>query len=589
MLDEDLAVRSAGIGQIYRDLGFQQLALVQGWKSVNTDPTNYSAHRFLADNYSALPRHEIARVSELLQSQMLQPLNVTPVQPSLAETKKFILDGTEPSTPAFNEFSPLFLRNRMALQASGVVGSQSTWGDEIALSGIYDRFSFSIGQFHHQTDGFRENNDRQSDYYNAFTQISLSPDVSLIAEYRFSDAEKGDLPLRFDPDNFSHQYRQEADRQSLRVGGRYSPNPRNDILGTVIFSQLDGEDREYFPDYNTNYSFEEEQKGYMAEVQHLFRAGRFSLISGISYFHADSDITETFFNEGDEYEDRVDHTNPYVYSQIHIPKNITWTLGASMDFYDGQLTDREQFNPKLGITWSLTPATTLRAAAFRTFKRNLIADQTLEPTQVAGFNQFYDDGNLTEAWRYGAAIDQELGRNLFAGLEYSIRDLEISYEDYDEDFNLKLYNTGWDERFGRAYIFWTPHDWISTSIEYSYSDFERDRSFVGPGSFTTLKTHKFPIGANFFFPMSVFLRLKATYVDQDGEFGNPRFEPTNDNSDQFWVVDAAVGYRLPKRYGIFSVEAKNLLDEGFQFQDTDPSNPEIIPERSVLAKITLAF
>jgi outer membrane receptor for monomeric catechols len=89
--------------------------------------------------------------------------------------------------------------------------------------------------------------------------------------------------------------------------------------------------------------------------------------------------------------------------------------------------------------------------------------------------------------------------------------------------------------------------------------------------------------------MSVFLRLKATYVDQDGEFGNPRFEPTNDNSDQFWVVDAAVGYRLPKRYGIFSVEAKNLLDEGFQFQDTDPSNPEIIPERSVLAKITLAF
>ncbi|MBR9987327.1 MAG: FecR domain-containing protein, partial [Desulfosarcina sp.] len=130
LLDEDLAVRSAGIGQIYRDLGFQQLALVQGWKSVNADPTNYSAHRFLADNYSALPRHEIARVSELLQSQMLQPLNVTPIQPSLAETKRFILDGTEPSAPGFNEFSPLFLRNRLALQASGVVGSQSTWGDE---------------------------------------------------------------------------------------------------------------------------------------------------------------------------------------------------------------------------------------------------------------------------------------------------------------------------------------------------------------------------------------------------------------------------------------------------------------------------
>ena len=69
LLDEDLAARSASIGRIYQDLGFQQLALVQGWKSVNTDPTNYSAHRFLADSYSVLPRHEIARVSELLQSQ----------------------------------------------------------------------------------------------------------------------------------------------------------------------------------------------------------------------------------------------------------------------------------------------------------------------------------------------------------------------------------------------------------------------------------------------------------------------------------------------------------------------------------------
>ena len=68
LLDEDLAARSAALGRVYSELGFQDLALVEGWKSVNTDPADYSAHRFLADSYSALPRHEIARVSELLQS-----------------------------------------------------------------------------------------------------------------------------------------------------------------------------------------------------------------------------------------------------------------------------------------------------------------------------------------------------------------------------------------------------------------------------------------------------------------------------------------------------------------------------------------
>ncbi len=131
MLDEDLAARSASLGRIYRDLGFEQLALVEGWKSVNTDPANYSAHRLLADTYAARPRHEIARVSELLQAQLLQPINITPVQPQLAETNLFILDGAGPADPAFNEFTPLFNRNRLALQASGVVGSNRTCGDEL--------------------------------------------------------------------------------------------------------------------------------------------------------------------------------------------------------------------------------------------------------------------------------------------------------------------------------------------------------------------------------------------------------------------------------------------------------------------------
>lgn len=96
LLDSDLAARSAGLARIYSDLDFNQMARVEGWKSVNADPANYSAHRFLADTYSTLPYHEISRVSELLQSQLLQPLNVTPVQPQLAESKITFREGAGP-------------------------------------------------------------------------------------------------------------------------------------------------------------------------------------------------------------------------------------------------------------------------------------------------------------------------------------------------------------------------------------------------------------------------------------------------------------------------------------------------------------
>jgi tetratricopeptide (TPR) repeat protein len=97
LLDSDLAARSASLARIYTDLGFQDRALVEGWQSVNADPADFSGHRFLADSYSALPRHEIARVSELLQSQLLQPINIDPVQPHLAEGNLFILNGAGPS------------------------------------------------------------------------------------------------------------------------------------------------------------------------------------------------------------------------------------------------------------------------------------------------------------------------------------------------------------------------------------------------------------------------------------------------------------------------------------------------------------
>ena len=172
LLDSDLAARSASQARIYSDLGFQQRALVEGYNAVNTDPTNYSAHRFLADSYSVLPRHEIARVSELLQSQLLQPTNLTPIQPSLAESNLFLISSSGAANTSFNEFNPLFNRNRAAVQASGMVGENDTWGGEGIVSGIYEKLSMSAG-IHVSRPMARENNDQKDDIANAFAQLEL--------------------------------------------------------------------------------------------------------------------------------------------------------------------------------------------------------------------------------------------------------------------------------------------------------------------------------------------------------------------------------------------------------------------------------
>ena len=217
-LDSDLAARSASLGRIYSDLGFQQLALVEGWKSVNTDPSNFSAHRFLADSYSVLPRHEIARVSELLQSQLLQPLNMTPIQPHLAESNLFLIGAGGPGALSFNEFNPIFNRDGVTFQTSGVAGENKTYGGEGVLSGIYKKASFSLGGFHFQSDGFRRNSGQDDDIGNAFVQLELTPETSIQSEYRYRNTTSGDLRLRFFSDDVLPDETNKEERHTIRFG-----------------------------------------------------------------------------------------------------------------------------------------------------------------------------------------------------------------------------------------------------------------------------------------------------------------------------------------------------------------------------------
>ncbi len=244
LLDQDLAARSTSLARIYNDLGFQQLALSEGWKSVSLDPANHSGHRLLADSYAALPRHEIARVSELLQAQMLQPLNLNPIQPQLAESTLGILDGSGPTSASANEFNPLFTRNRFSLQLNGVAATQdsdleperdhTTRGTDIVHSAVWGRYSYSLGTFHDDNNGIRPNHDRDREIDNAFFQTALNHRTSLQFEYRNTQTQEGDLPLRYDPLLFSANERTYIDHRVLRLGMRHDFAPGNILLFSAI-------------------------------------------------------------------------------------------------------------------------------------------------------------------------------------------------------------------------------------------------------------------------------------------------------------------------------------------------------------------
>lgn len=112
--------------------------------------------------------------------------------------------------------------------------------------------------------------------------------------------------------------------------------------------------------------------------------------------------------------------------------------------------------------------------------------------------------------------------------------------------------------------------------------------------FRRMKTRRVPLSASYFHPCGFFGRARATHFEQDGTFyplthDFPAWEPPIAAASSFWVVDASIGYRFPRRLGLIAVEGRNLFDRMFRFQETDPARPSVLPGRAVVVKVTLSL
>lgn len=586
LLDDDRATREATLARIYESLGFEPLAREKAAQSLSLDPTNYSAHRFLSDSYASRPGYEIARVSELLQAQLLQPININPIQPSLVATNLHTLARTGLTQMAFNEYMSLFERDQTQLYASGVGGNNGTWGDEVVVSGVNGPFSYSLGQFRYQTDGFRPNSDFQHDLYDVFIQAAVTPEFNVQAEYRHRQSDYGDLNFNFDG-SFDPTSRDSLNEDIGRIGARYSVSPQNTLIASLIYA-----DRDHPFSYlteNGEFRLKNQLEGWQGELQWLYKADSFNVITGIGVYQ--DEFSTLYLGEVfDEFP--TDHKTAYGYTNVQLAKNIVATLGAAYDAYDSQYFSLNQFNPKIGLRWSITNHLALRAAAFEVVKRDLLVNQTVEPTQVAGFNQFFDDANGTSSKNYGIGLDARFARTVFGGLEFMRRDLDIPFGGGPGPFDFEKYQFD----LSRAYLNWLVDRNWSVTLEYLYQGLTmQGGQFLRTTYPTQLDTSRLPLNIRYFDPSGFFAGAGATYVYQRMDYDAEANPAAVSGDSDFVLFDAMVGYRLPKRWGILALEGRNLTDKRFQYQDysfmtaSNNLDPQFLPERTVLGRFILNF
>jgi outer membrane receptor protein involved in Fe transport len=290
------------------------------------------------------------------------------------------------------------------------------------------------------------------------------------------------------------------------------------------------------------------------------------------------------------------YLNLYVYSQLKLTANLTAIFGGSADRLEGRAFDEEQFSPKLGLIWQPSANTTIRAAVFEALQKPFLSRQavqpSLEPTQVAGFNQFLFASEGEKTSQLGVGVDHRVSSEIYIGAEISKRDLIIPFTTVDPiSMELVEERVDVDEQLGSLYVAWMPTNSLSLSVKYQHEYVDNAGQVFAEG-FSELKTQKIPLELNYFHGRYLSAGLTATYLRQSGIFPADLEDPMGDmrsDGDNAWVLDGSFQIRFPGRRGVVSLRINNLLDEEFQFQDTDPENPHIYPERFVSTRVTFSF
>lgn len=211
-------------------------------------------------------------------------------------------------------------------------------------------------------------------------------------------------------------------------------------------------------------------------------------------------------------------------------------------------------------------------------------NQTIEPSQVAGFNQIFDDPNGTKSRRLGIGFDTHYQNKLFSGFEVSSRDLAVPiFSAIGNNFNFENQS----EKLYRTYLYSSFFSRWTMKGEIQFEKFSRAESNAGPHLIETLSV---PLSINYFHPQGFFSNFTGTYARQEVN----RKGEINEGIENFFTFDISLGYRLPNRNGLLSLEVRNLFDQSFlyrnqNFRVSEPVNSVFVPTRTIFARLTLNF
>lgn len=606
LLDQDSAVRSAGLAEVFTSLGFDKVAKVEAIKSINQDYSNYSAHRLLADSYQTIYLDD-ARITEQRITNLLAPLS-------------FNLYSQGSSASSINEYNSLFDRveNRTAFELTA-----QDLDDLYALSaqnaGQSEHFGYLVKGLSAVSGGSRHGDFMRRYQPQIILQYQGQPEDRFIFDsnanfYETRQLNASPQDVELDSYQFSLGQSHNFSSNTKMISDLSFSNERNDFLDRAVEQlvdlnqTIDGEllhlaDSLLLDDFSL-----ERVQSERAASQLIYNSDLLGLIGGFQIAGISTDRRQDAAIVDDQQglftgleqrlntraQNDLSSVDEYVYSTLHAANWIDLNLGFNQTdleverrevtpFADGSY-GRSKFSPKAGASLYAGDSTIFRFGYFETLRKSVLEDRSeLEPSLVGGLNQRFTDDSASRARNFGAAVDYKIPGDLYLGAEalhrHAVSDIQLAglgiNLDGDEPLpqvNLEsVVNDHREQDVASAYISKVLSRRFVTTINFDrFNNNRTDREFGDE-----ININRAAGELRYFDPSGFFGFVRGTWrkVDPSG----PAAFMTE--SDSFTLLDLGSGYRLPNRHGTIALQINNILDRNFDYDQSNGFESAVRPER----------
>jgi tetratricopeptide (TPR) repeat protein len=624
LLDQDRAVRSANLARIYQDAGMTEVASREAARAVNADYGNYSGHLFLANTFNVQLeaqqnnfRFETAAQSSYLVANLLAPVGGGTLSPTLSQQEySRLFERNRLGVVSVTDYTG----NGDWRQAGAVHGNHG--GTSYAVEAVHRSFNGQrVNNDLEQTLLSAKLNQQLTTADNLFFEIQTL-DASSGDTFQYYDKNSANPGVRYEEKQepivtagWHHQWAPGSHTLLLAtvLNDRVTAdNPQSPAL--VVFkpfgpiTAING--------ITLRQAYSGELEIYGAELQQIWQTPRHTTIAGGRFQYGNfenrnrqdlpSSLAAVF---PDPPEPAIDQKVESLYRRFSLYAYHYWRALDSLQLIAGltfdDLTYPENFrlaplasgtesesrlSPKAGVIWTPTSAATVRFGYSRSLSgASLEQSFQIEPVQVAGFLQSYR--SLIPDSVVGAA----------AGARQETFDLSLEYTlptDTYLGLSGQLLNSKLDRSVGTYDVLPALFDFAIASSLREQLDFRerslavhinqlvgRDWSFGARYRISEARLQsEFPgvpagIFLNNFSPSQEIegllqqVNLYAAINHRSGFFAriegnwyhqhNSGYTPARPSED-FWQLNALVGWRFLHRKAELSAGLLNLTDQDYR-------------------------